>query len=179
MFLLGALAITSGLVAGLVANPSKGSPLSLNSTLVFRGEVFVGCFLFIYILLAISIITVRTGRPPRRLGFGMLAFEGEAAKAVEALSDGAEVLDATFQRQNGLERRLEQTQTAMRKTARDLRDMAPDLPSDAAAAVRAVAMTLNIQLDDIREPTTDTAIDEALDTFHSSLKGLRRLVQSG
>jgi hypothetical protein len=128
-------------------------------------------------LLVIIAIAVHTGNPPRRLSFGGFTFENETAKTAEVLSGSAEALEETQLRLDNLELRLDQTQAVIRNTARDLRDMAPNLPNDSGAALRAVANALLIQLKEVDDPRPHVALDEALDSFRSSLAGLQRLVQ--
>ena len=107
VLLLSALTLLSAVAAWRVAVPAEPPSLSLKSPAVFRAEIFVGCFFFGYIVLGILIHTVRLGRPPKRLGFGMVSFESEEMeKTVEALTEGAEAFKALEMRLLEVEARL-------------------------------------------------------------------------
>lgn len=105
--LLGALTLFSVVAAWRIAVPADPPAVALKSPTVFRAEIFVGCFFFGYIVLGVVIHTVRLGRPPRRLGFGLVSFESEEIeKTVEALDESAAALRA-------LEGRLTQVEATL------------------------------------------------------------------
>lgn len=110
--LLAGLTLLSAIAAWRIAVPPAPPNLSLKSGEVFRAEIFVGCFFFGYIVLAVLIQTFRLGRPPKRLGFGLLSFESEEIeKTVEALSEGAEAFEALQTRLTAVENQLGLTPT--------------------------------------------------------------------
>jgi hypothetical protein len=95
LILLALLVVGSGIVAWRVPVPANVPGVAWNSPWVFRGEVFVGFFVGFYVVLAICATTIVSGRPPKKLSFGLLAYEqAELEKAVDALSEGGTALQA-------------------------------------------------------------------------------------
>ena len=102
--LLVVLVVASGIVAWRVPVPANIPAVAWNSPWVFRGEVFVGFFVGAYVVLAICTTTIVSGRPPKKLSFGLLAYEqAELEKAVDALSEGGTALQAVEAEVRGLQ----------------------------------------------------------------------------
>jgi hypothetical protein len=75
--------------------PDDVPGVAWNSPWVFRGAVFVGFFVGAYVVLAICATTIVSGRPPKKLSFGLLAYEqAELEKTVDELSEGGTALQA-------------------------------------------------------------------------------------
>jgi hypothetical protein len=105
--LLLALLVGSGAAARQIPIPAKLPSVAWNSPWVFRAEVFVGCFIGVYVLSIVCLSTIIRARPPKKLSFGLLSFEeAEFDKAVEALSEGGTALQA-------VERELSATQQTL------------------------------------------------------------------
>ena len=66
--------------------------------------VFVGFFVGAYVVLAICVTMIVSGRPPKKLSFGLLAYEQAGLeKAVDALSEGGTALQAVEAEVRGLQ----------------------------------------------------------------------------
>jgi hypothetical protein len=124
-----ALLAGSAFVAWKVPLPSKLPAAAWNSSWVFRAEVFIGFFVGVYLLLAIIVTTITTGQPPKKLSFGLLAFEQqELNKTVEALSEGGTALQAVEKETRELEQRLDKGLVALRSAHKALIEVAGALP---------------------------------------------------
>jgi hypothetical protein len=114
VILLSVLVVGAGIVSWRVPVPNPPPAAAWNSPWVFRGEVFVGSFVAAYVVLAICGTTVVSGRPPKKLSFGLLAYEqGELEKAVEVLSEGGTALQAVESEVRALQQSLESTRAAV------------------------------------------------------------------
>lgn len=111
--LVGLLAI-SLVVAWRIPIPSKVPSVAWNSSWVFRAEVFVGFFIVAYVLLTIVIETVRTGRLPGKLSFGLVSYEDAEAKTVDALGESRTALRAVQREVEGLRQQMNDVLAASR-----------------------------------------------------------------
>jgi hypothetical protein len=101
------LLVASGFVAWRVPVPADIPSVAWNSPWVFRGEIFIGFFVAAYVVLVICVTTIVSGRPPKKLSFGLLAYEqAELEKAVDALSEGGMALQAIEAEVRGLQQSL-------------------------------------------------------------------------
>jgi hypothetical protein len=124
-----ALLAGSAIVAWQIPLPSKLPAAAWNSSWVFRAEVFVGFFIGVYVLLAIIVVTISTGQPPKKLRFGLLTIEQqELKKTVEALSEGGTALQAVEAETRELEQRLDKVLAAARSAHQALVEVAGALP---------------------------------------------------
>jgi exonuclease VII small subunit len=139
---------------------------------VFRGEVFLGFFVGAYVVLAICATTIVSGRPPRKLSFGLLAYEqAELEKAVDALSEGGAALQAVEAEVRSLQRGLRSTRAALDA----LVDAAAQADADEAVVER--ARTHLRALPEVA-PSTDDAereFDRAMARFDQILADLEKL----
>jgi hypothetical protein len=129
--LLALLVVASAVAAWLVPVPERPPAVALNSSWVFRGEVFLGFFIGAYVIGAILATTVASGRPPRRLGLGFLEYEpAEVEKAVEALSDGRNALEEGRTRlAPDAQREIDRALARFDRVMADLRELRAERPS--------------------------------------------------
>jgi hypothetical protein len=123
--LLALLVLASAVVAWLVPVPDDPPAVALNSAWVFRGEVFLGFFIGAYVVGAILVTTVASGRPPRRLGLGFLEYEpAELDRAVEALSEGRSALQEVRRTSSPeAQRELDRAVERFERVLADLREL--------------------------------------------------------
>jgi exonuclease VII small subunit len=176
VLLLALLVIGSGIVAWRVPVPKPPPAAAWESPWVFRGEVFVGSFVAAYVVLAICGTTVVSGRPPKKLSFGLLAYEqAEFEKAVEALSEGGTALQAVEAEVRALQRSLNQGLQSTRAAVEALIDAAAEGKADGRAIERAKA---NLAALPEQATPTDQArrdFDQAMARFDRIIVDLERL----
>lgn len=115
--------------AAEVPVPDKIPTVAWNSPWVFRAEIFAGAFIGAYVLLAIAFTTVRTGRPPRKLSFGMISYEeAEVEKAADALNEGKVALQALQRTVDALSERVAQAVTGTRAAHENVLALAGEGP---------------------------------------------------
>jgi hypothetical protein len=146
-----------------------------DSPWIFRGEVFVGFFVAAYVVLAICVTTVVSGRPPKKLSFGLLAYEQAGLeKAVEALSEGGTALQAVETEVRTLRRSFNQGLQSTRAAVEALIDAAEENAAESAAVQR--AKTHLAALPDMTAiDGTQTDFDRAMAQFDRILGDLERL----
>jgi hypothetical protein len=138
MVLLGVLIVGAGILAWRVPVPNPPPAAAWDSTWAFRGEVFVGSFVAAYVVLAICVTTVVSGRPPKKLSFGLLAYEqAELEKAVDALSESGTALQAVEADVRTLRRILKQGLHSTRAAVEALIDVAEEKEAEGPAIERA------------------------------------------
>jgi hypothetical protein len=177
---IGMLALLAGsaVVAWQVPLPEKLPIVAWNSSWVFRAEVFVGFFVGAYVLLVIAITTVASGQPPKKLSFGLLAFEQpEFKKTVEALAEGGTALQAVENETRELEERLDRVLEAVRSAHQALVDVAAALPEgtgeDIARRARAQVESLSDKPGEPQEPRREFI--QAMTRFDHLLRELDQL----
>jgi hypothetical protein len=174
--LLVLLVIASGIVAWRVPVPADVPSVAWNSPWVFRGEVFVGFFVGAYVVLAICATTIVSGRPPKKLSFGLLAYEqAELEKAVDALSEGGTALQAVETEVRGLQQALNDGLRSSRGALEALIDAASLTDVDGHLIVRA-----RTHLEALPELATAPAgarreFDQAMARFDQILADLEKL----
>jgi hypothetical protein len=80
-------------VAWKVPVPAKLPQLALNSSWVFRGEVFIG-FLVVVYATKMLLFSLGSGEPISKLGFGPLSIEQEVRQVATALASTEAALEA-------------------------------------------------------------------------------------
>lgn len=100
------LMLVAAVAGWRVPIPTKVPSVAWNSPWVFRAEVFVGLFIVAYLLLAIIITTVLTGRAPAKLSFGLVSYEEAEEKTVDALGESRTALRAVQREVDGLRRQM-------------------------------------------------------------------------
>jgi hypothetical protein len=111
----------AGMAAWRIPIPAKLPTVAWNSEWVFRAEIFVGCFIAVYVLTVVCLSTIIRGRPPKKLSFGLLSFEeAEFGKAVEALSEGGTALQAVESELSAVQQTLDETLAASQKALSSL-----------------------------------------------------------
>jgi hypothetical protein len=126
-------------VAYLTPAPDKLPAAAWNSSWVFAAEVFVGFFVVTYVLLAIVIFTVVEGKPPDKLSFGLLSYENEIKKTVEALSEGGTALQAVETEVRNLQEGLNAGLSGARAALENVIRVADALPDEKGMGVAAQA----------------------------------------
>ena len=176
LILLALLVVASGIVAWRVPVPAEVPGVAWNSPWVFRGEVFVGFFVGAYVVLAICATTIVSGRPPKKLSFGLLAYEqAELEKAVDALSEGGTALQAVETEVRGLQQGLNDGLRSSRGALEALIDAAAQTDVDGHLIVRA-----RTHLEALPELATAPAdarreFDQAMARFDQILADLENL----
>jgi hypothetical protein len=175
--LLLTIAALSVCAATLVPAPVPPAAISLNSPWVFRAEVLLGAFFITYIVTAITITTIRNGRPPKKLGFGMIAFEGEAEKTFEVLNDSATVLDAAQRQLNRLDSHLECIHATVRSIAQALEAVSGQAGMQLSPTLRHTLDQQLARLERFDEGSGDIDFDAALATFRTSMDELQEMMR--
>lgn len=176
LILLALLVVGSGIVAWRVPVPDKVPSVAWNSPWVFRGEVFVGFFVGAYVVLAICATTIASGRPPKKLSFGLLAYEqAELEKTVEALSEGGTALQAVEAEVRSLQQGLNDGLRSSRGALEALIDAAAQTDVDDRLIER--ARTRLEALPDLATPPADAwrEFDQAMARFDQILADLEKL----
>ena len=175
LILLVLLVVGSGIVAWLVPVPAKVPSVAWNSPWVFRGEVFVGFFVGAYVVLAICATTIISGRPPKKLSFGLLAYEqAELEKAVEALTEGGAALQAVEAEVRDLQQGLNDGLRSSRGALEALIDAAAQTDVDDRVIER--ARTHLEALPDLGPaPAEAREFDQAMARFDQILADLEKL----
>lgn len=174
--LLVLLVVASGIVAWRVPVPDKIPSVAWNSPWVFRGEVFVGFFVGAYVLLAICATTIASGRPPKKLSFGLLAYEqAELEKAVDALSEGGAALQAVEAEVRTLQQGLDDGMRSSRAALEALIDAAAQTDVDDRLIER--ARTHLAAFPELPTPPADAQREfhQAMARFDQILADLERL----
>ena len=174
--LLVLLVVASGIVAWRVPVPADIPSVAWNSPWVFRGEIFVGFFVAAYVVLAICATTIVSGRPPKKLSFGLLAYEqAELEKAVDALSEGGMALQAVEAEVRGLQQSLNDGLRSSRGALEALIDAAGQSYVDGDVIDR--ARTHLAALPDLATPPEDARreFDQAMVRFDRILGDLEKL----
>ena len=174
--LLVLLVVASGVVAWRVPVPSDVPGVAWNSPWVFRAEVFVGFFVGAYVVLAICATTIVSGRPPKKLSFGLLAYEhAELEKAVDALSEGGTALQAIEAEVRDLQQGLNEGLRSSRGAFEALIDAAEEGDVDGRLVER--ARTHLAALPDLATPSEDARrdFDQAMARFDRILGDLEKL----
>ena len=174
--LLVVLVVASGIVAWRVPVPADIPAVAWNSPWVFRGEVFVGFFVGAYVVLAICTTTIVSGRPPKKLSFGLLAYEqAELEKAVDALSEGGMALQAVEAEVRGLQQGLNDGLRSSRGALEALIDAAAKTDVDGHLVERARAHLE--ALPELAIPPADARreFDQAMARFDQILADLEKL----
>ena len=170
------LVVASGIVAWRVPVPADVPAVAWNSPWVFRGEVFVGFFVGAYVVLVICATTIVSGRPPKKLSFGLLAYEqAELEKAVDALSEGGTALQAVEAEVRGLQQGLNDGLHSSRGALEALIDAAEQSDVDGRLIDR--ARTHLAALPDLATPPEDARreFDQAMARFDRILADLEKL----
>jgi hypothetical protein len=174
--LLVLLVVASGIVAWRVPVPADIPSVAWNSPWVFRGEIFVGFFVAAYVVLAICVTTIVSGRPPKKLSFGLLAYEqAELEKAVDALSEGGMALQAVEAEVRGLQQGLNDGLRSSRGALEALIDAAAQTDVDSHLVER--ARTHLEALPELAVPPADAGreFDQAMARFDQILADLEKL----
>lgn len=176
LILLALLVVGSGIVAWRVPVPANVPVVAWNSPWVFRGEVFVGFFVGAYVVLAICATTIVSGRPPKKLSFGLLAYEqAELEKAVDALSEGGTALQAVEAEVRGVQQGLDDGLRSSRGALEALIDAASQTDVDGRLIER--ARTHLEALPELATPPADARreFDQAMARFDQILADLEKL----
>jgi exonuclease VII small subunit len=176
LILLALLVVGSAIVAWRVPVPAKIPSVAWNSPWVFRGEVFLGFFVGAYVVLAICATTIVSGRPPKKLSFGLLVYEqAELEKAVEALSEGGTALQAVEAEVRGLQQGLNDGLRSSRAALEALIDAAAQTDVDGRLIER--ARTHLAALPELATPPADARreFDQAMARFDQILADLEKL----
>jgi len=153
--------------------PAKVPSVAWNSPWVFRAETFVGFFIGVYVLMAIAATTIRTGRPPRKLSFGMVSYEeAEVEKTADALNEGQAALRAVQQEVDKLRDRMARTAASARTAHEGLLTLAGDDPN-----MRAVSERARLEIDALRREedtvkSRDPEFDRAMLSLEQTLREL-------
>jgi hypothetical protein len=123
-----ALLVLSLVVAWRVPIPEKVPTVAWNSGWVFRAETFLGFFIGVYVLAAIVTTTIRTGRPPGKLSFGMVSYEEADEKTADALNESKVALQAVQREVDELRKRMEGVTSSARAAHEGLLALAGDDP---------------------------------------------------
>jgi hypothetical protein len=174
-FALLVLLAASIAVAWQVPIPTKIPTVAWNSAWVFRAEVFAGFFVGVYVLLAIATTTIRTGKPPRKLSFGMVSYEeAEVEKTADALNEGQAALQAVQREVDGLRDRLARTTAAARAAHEGVLALAGDDAEVRGRAEREIA-ALQEQEQSVR--TRDPEFDRAMGKLEQRLRELDAMLE--
>lgn len=171
------LALVGGavVVAWQVPIPKKIPTVAWNSAWVFRAEVFAGFFVGVYVVLAITATTIRTGRPPRKLSFGMFSYEeAEVEKTADALNEGQAALQAVQREVDGLRDRLARTASSARAAHEGVLALAGDAAEVRGRAQREIA-ALQEQEENVR--TRDPEFDRAMGKLEQRLRELDAMLE--
>ena len=141
-----------------------------NSPWVFRAEVFAGFFVGVYVLLAIAATTIRTGKPPRKISFGMVSYEeAEVEKAADALNEGRDALQAVQREVDSLGERLARTVASARAAHESLLALAADNAELSKRARREIAA---LQETEEAARTREPGFDRAMANLEQRLREL-------
>ena len=177
LLLLALLVIGSAVVAWRVPVPAKIPSVAWNSPWVFRGEVFLGFFVGVYVVLVICATTIATGKAPKKLSFGLLAYEeAELEKAVDALSEGGAALQAVETEVRLLQRTVADSLRSSRAVLEALIDGAAAQTEADAHLVERARMHLQA-LPELASQPTDARrdFDQAMARFDRILADLEAL----
>jgi hypothetical protein len=176
LVLLALLVVSSGIVAWRVPVPADPPGVAWKSPWVFRGEVFVGFFVGAYVVLAICATTMVSGRPPKKLSFGLLSYEQtEIEKAVDALSEGGTALQAVEAEVRALQQRVNEGLQASRGALEALVDATTGSDLDPRLIERARTKLVALPATAPPEADAQRDFDQAIARFEQILSDLEKL----
>jgi hypothetical protein len=176
LVLLLLLVVASGIVAWRVPVPVEPPAAAWNSPWIFRGEVFLGFFVGAYVVLAICATTIVSGRPPRKLSFGLLSYEHtEIEKAVDALAEGGTALQAVEKEVRELQQRVIEGLQASRRTLEALIDAAEQGDVDSGLVERARTHLVGLPELETAPAGSQREFDHAMARFEQILGDLEKL----